>query len=91
VCLTPAGPLTNLWLMPLLGTGEALRWTRHSGWVVTNPGRYLPEQDGTDAALGPGRCLVSDALSAGSSETDNRGSLIQDAGPGGTRTPGTGG
>jgi hypothetical protein len=52
--LIPPEPLTHLWLMPLLGTGEALRWTRHSGWVVTNLGP-LPSGsgDGTDAALDP--------------------------------------
>jgi hypothetical protein len=36
--LVPSEPLTHLWLMPLMGTGKALRWTHHSGWVVTNPG-----------------------------------------------------
>jgi hypothetical protein len=50
--LVPPEPLTHLWLMPLMRTGEALRWTRHSGWVVTNP-RALPsgaemEQTGLD-------------------------------------------
>jgi hypothetical protein len=45
--LVPPEPLTHLWLMPLMGTGEALRWTRHSGWVVTNPGA-LPSGAGTE-------------------------------------------
>jgi hypothetical protein len=36
--LVPPEPLTHLWLMPLIGTGKALRWTRHSGWDVTNAG-----------------------------------------------------
>jgi hypothetical protein len=40
--LVPPEPLTHLWLMPLMGTGEALRWTRHSGWEVTNPGGLPP-------------------------------------------------
>ena len=45
--LVPPEPLTHLWLMPLMGTGEALRWTRHSVWVVTNPGA-LPSGAGTE-------------------------------------------
>ena len=45
--LVPPEPLTHLWLMPLMGTGEALRWTRHFGWVVTNPGA-LPSGAGTE-------------------------------------------
>jgi len=40
--LVPPEPLTHLWLMPLMGTGEALCWTRHSGWAVTNPGELPP-------------------------------------------------
>jgi hypothetical protein len=36
--LVPPEPLTHLWLLPLMGTGEALCWTRPSGWAVTNPG-----------------------------------------------------
>jgi len=45
--IEPPEPLTHMWLMPLMGTGEAFYWTRDSGWVVTNP-ETLPPQVSTD-------------------------------------------
>jgi hypothetical protein len=27
-------PLTHLWLLPVMGSGEGLRWTRDGGWTV---------------------------------------------------------
>jgi hypothetical protein len=35
--IVPPEPLTHVWLMPLMGTGEALHWARHAGWAVTKP------------------------------------------------------
>ena len=35
--IVPPEPLTHVWLMPLMGTGEALYWKRSAGWVVTKP------------------------------------------------------
>lgn len=35
--IVPPEPLTHVWLMPLMGTGEVLYWMRHVGWTVTRP------------------------------------------------------
>jgi len=32
--LVPSAPVTHVWLLPVMGTGEGLRWTRDGGWTV---------------------------------------------------------
>jgi len=32
--MVPAMPLTHLWLLPVLGSEEGLRWTRNVGWTA---------------------------------------------------------
>jgi hypothetical protein len=34
--LVPPESLTHVWLMPVMGTGEALCWSRRYGWAVAN-------------------------------------------------------
>lgn len=37
--VAPPDPLTHVWLMPMMGTGGALRWTCRYGWAAAGPGR----------------------------------------------------
>lgn len=32
--LVPPAPLTHMWLLPVMGTGEGLRWTHDGGWTA---------------------------------------------------------